>query len=92
MTTYYLTTPFIVLLAGAEVADKAQSGAQHLPDQGVVASSEGWLADQRSRGLGRDVQVVDVCVVQSHLKAELAEPTEQVVDAPLWVDGHVRKT
>jgi hypothetical protein len=41
------------------------------------------LAGQRSGGLGRDVRVVDVHRVQSHLKAELAEPIEQVVGAPL---------
>jgi hypothetical protein len=32
MTNYYLITIFIVLLAGVEAVDKAQSGARHLPD------------------------------------------------------------
>jgi hypothetical protein len=41
------------------------------------------LDNQRSGGLGRDVRVVDVRGVQSHLSAEPAEPTEQAVDAPL---------
>jgi hypothetical protein len=41
MISYYLITIFIVLLACAEVADKATSGAQHLPDQGAAASREG---------------------------------------------------
>jgi hypothetical protein len=40
MTNFYLITTFVVLLTGAEAADKATSGAQHLPDQGVVASRE----------------------------------------------------
>jgi hypothetical protein len=30
------------------------------------------------------MRVVDVCRVQNHLRAELAEPTEQVLGAPLW--------
>jgi hypothetical protein len=30
------------------------------------------------------VRVVDVHGVQSHLRAESAEPTEQAVSAPLW--------
>jgi hypothetical protein len=41
MTNYYLITTFVVLLAGAEAVDKAQLGAQHLPDHGVAASREG---------------------------------------------------
>jgi autonomous glycyl radical cofactor GrcA len=40
------------------------------------------LAGQRSGGLGRDVRVVDVRGVQSHLIVELAEPIEQAVSAP----------
>jgi hypothetical protein len=60
MTIFYLITAFIVLLAGAEVVDKAISGARYLPDQGAAASRKGWLAGQRSGGLGRDVRVVDV--------------------------------
>jgi hypothetical protein len=32
MANYYHITTFVVLLAGAEAADKAQSGARHLPD------------------------------------------------------------
>jgi hypothetical protein len=46
-------------------------------------SREGCLAGQRSGGLGRDMQVVVISGVQSHLRAELTEPTEQEVDAPL---------
>jgi hypothetical protein len=40
MTIFYLVTIFVVLLVGAESADKAISGAQHLPDQGAAASWE----------------------------------------------------
>jgi hypothetical protein len=42
------------------------------------------LNHQRSGGLGHDVRVVGVHGVQSPLKAELAQPTEQGVGAPLW--------
>jgi hypothetical protein len=80
---FYLVTAFVVLLTGAEAADKTISGARHLPDQGAVASRKGWLAGQRSEGLGRDVWVVDIQGVQSHLSAEQAEPIEQVIGAPL---------
>jgi hypothetical protein len=83
MTIFYLITTFVVLLACAEVADKATSGAQHLPDQGAAASREGWLAGQRSGGMGRDLWVVDVYRVQNHLRAETTEPIKQVVDALL---------
>jgi hypothetical protein len=62
---------------------KAQSGARHLPDQGVAPSRKGRLARQRSGGLGRDVRVVGVYRVQSHLKAESTQPTEQGIGAPL---------
>jgi hypothetical protein len=41
MTNFYLITIFVVLLVGAEVADKATLGTRHLPDQGAVASREG---------------------------------------------------
>jgi hypothetical protein len=41
MTNFYLITTFIVLLIGAEAADKATSGTRHLPDQGAAASREG---------------------------------------------------
>jgi hypothetical protein len=41
------------------------------------------LAHQRSGGLGRDVRVVDVQGVQSHLRAEPEEPTKQVIGALL---------
>jgi hypothetical protein len=41
------------------------------------------LDSQRSRGMGRDVRVVDIYGVQSHLIAELADPTEQTIGAPL---------
>jgi hypothetical protein len=41
MINYYLITTFVALLTGAEVIDKAQSCAQHLPDQGEAASREG---------------------------------------------------
>jgi hypothetical protein len=34
-------TSVVVLLVGAEAADKATSGARHLPDQGAIASREG---------------------------------------------------
>jgi hypothetical protein len=40
MINFYLITTFVVLLAGAEAADKATSGTCHLPDQGAVASRE----------------------------------------------------
>jgi hypothetical protein len=42
------------------------------------------MAHQRSRGLGRDVRVVAVRGVQSPLRAEPAQPTEQSISAPLW--------
>jgi hypothetical protein len=83
MTNYYLIIWFVVLLAGAKVADKAQSSARHLPNQGAATSREGQLAHQRSGGLRRDVRVVGVHGVQSHLKVEPAQPTEQGFDAPL---------
>jgi hypothetical protein len=38
------------------------------------------------------VRVVGVCGVQSHLRAELAQPIDQCIGATLWVDYHVRKT
>jgi hypothetical protein len=38
---FYLVTTFVVLLTGAEAADKATSSAQHLPDQGAATSREG---------------------------------------------------
>jgi hypothetical protein len=41
MTNFYFIIIFVVLLIGAEAADKASSGARHLPDQGVAASTEG---------------------------------------------------
>jgi hypothetical protein len=63
---------------------KTQPVARHLPEQGAVASREGRLARQRSGGLGRDVRVVGVRGVQSPLKAEPTQPTEQGVGAPLW--------
>jgi hypothetical protein len=44
---------------------------------------EGLLDSQRFKGLGCNVQVVDVHGVQSHLKAEPAEPIEQAIGAPL---------
>jgi hypothetical protein len=83
VTIFYLVTTFVVLLASAEAADKATSGTRYLPDQGAATSREGWLASQWSGGLGRDVRVVDVRGVQSHLSAEPVEPTEQVISAPL---------
>jgi hypothetical protein len=83
MTIFYLVTTFVVLPVGAEVADRAILGARHLPDQGASASWEGLLAGQRSGGLGRDVRVVDIRGVQSHLSEEPAEPTEQAISAPL---------
>jgi hypothetical protein len=55
MTNFHLITTFVVLLVGAEVADKATSGTRHLPNHGAAASMEGRLASQRSIGLGRDV-------------------------------------
>jgi hypothetical protein len=41
MTKFYLITIFVVLLAGAEATDKAQSDTRHLLDQGVVAPRKG---------------------------------------------------
>jgi hypothetical protein len=84
MTIFYLVTTFVVQLIGVEAADKAISGTWHLPDEGVAASREGLLAGQRSGGLGRDVQVVDVRGVQIHLIAKMAELTDQAIGAPLW--------
>jgi hypothetical protein len=46
-------------------------------------SREGCLVGQRSGGLRRDVRVVVVPRVQSHLRAEPAELTEKVIGAPL---------
>jgi hypothetical protein len=43
MTNYYLITIYVVLLAGAKIADKAQPVARHLPDQGASALREGQL-------------------------------------------------
>jgi hypothetical protein len=83
MSNYYLITTFIVLLADAEAADKAQSNAWRLPDQGAATSRVDWLVGQRSGGLGRNMRVVDVRGVQSHLRVEPAEPTKQVIGAPL---------
>jgi hypothetical protein len=60
MANYYLIRTFVVLLVGAEAANKAQPGAQHLPDQGASPSREGRLSRQRFGGLGRDVRVVGV--------------------------------
>jgi hypothetical protein len=83
MTNYYLITTFVVLLTGAKAANKAQLGTRHLPDQGEATSTKGRLAHQRFGGLGRDVRVVDVRGVQSHLREELKESIEQGVGAPL---------
>jgi hypothetical protein len=77
-------TTFVVLLVGAEAADKATSATRHLTNQGAATSRDGWLASQRSKALGRDVRVVDVRRVQSYLREEPTEPIEQAVDAPLW--------
>jgi hypothetical protein len=41
MTFFYLVTTFVVQLSGAEVADKAISGARHLHDQRATTSREG---------------------------------------------------
>jgi hypothetical protein len=41
MTIFYPVTTFVVLLTGAKAANKAISGARHLPNQGAVASREG---------------------------------------------------
>jgi hypothetical protein len=41
MISFYLVTTFVVLLTGAEEADKTISGARHLPDQGAATSREG---------------------------------------------------
>jgi hypothetical protein len=67
---FYLVSYFVVLLAGAEAADKVQSGAWHLSDQGATILREGQLARQRFGGLGRDVRVVGIHGVQSHLRAK----------------------
>jgi hypothetical protein len=83
MTNYYLITTFVVLLVGAEAADKAQSHVQHLPNQGVAASMEGRLAHQRSKGLGHDMRVVGIHRVQSHLRVKPAQPMKQGIGAPL---------
>jgi hypothetical protein len=83
MTNYYLITTFVVLLVGAEAADKAQSHVQHLPNQGVVASREGRLAHQRSGGLGRDMRVVGIHGVQCHLRVDPAQLMKQGIGKPL---------
>jgi hypothetical protein len=67
MNIVYLLTTIVVLLKGDEAFDKAKSDAPHLPDQGAAPSREGCLAGQKSRGLGRDVRVVVIPGVQSHL-------------------------
>jgi hypothetical protein len=41
MTNFYLITIFVLLLAGAEAADKAQLDIGHLPDQGALALRKG---------------------------------------------------
>jgi hypothetical protein len=84
MKFFYLVTTIVVLLTGVVAANKVTLGAWHLPDQGATTSREGCLAIQRSECLGRDVRVVDVPGVKSHLRAEPAEPTEQAIGAPLW--------
>jgi hypothetical protein len=84
MNIFYLLTTIVVLLVGDEAVDKAKLDITHLPDQGAAPSREGCLAGQRSRGLGRDVRVVVIPGVKSHLRIELAEPTEKAVGAPLW--------
>jgi hypothetical protein len=38
---YYLITIFVVLLVGAEAADKAQSDTRHLPNKRAIALREG---------------------------------------------------
>jgi hypothetical protein len=84
MTNYYLITTFVVLLTVTEAANKTKPDTRHLPDQGAATLSKGQLAHQTSRSLGRDVRVMDVRGVQSHLRAEPAQLTEQGVSAPLW--------
>jgi hypothetical protein len=79
----YLLTTIVVLLTGNEAADKATSDTRHLFDQGAAPLREDCLAGQRSGSLGRDVRVVVVLGVQSHLRVEPSEPTEQEVGAPL---------
>jgi hypothetical protein len=83
MNIFYLLTTIVVLLTGDEVADKAKSDTTHLPDQGAAPSREGCLAGQRSGGLGRNVRVVVVSGVQSHLRTKPTELTEKVVGTPL---------
>jgi hypothetical protein len=83
MNIFYLLTTFVVLLIGDEVAGKAKSDATHLPNQGAAPSRKGCLAGQRTRGLGRDMWVVVVPGVQSHLRTELAKLTENGIGAPL---------
>jgi hypothetical protein len=41
------------------------------------------IDSSKIQGLGRDVRLVGVHRVQIHLRAELAQPTEQGIDAPL---------
>jgi hypothetical protein len=41
MTNFYPITTFVILLACAEAADKATSGARYLPDHEATASREG---------------------------------------------------
>jgi hypothetical protein len=41
MTNFYLITILVVLLVGAEEANKATLGARHLRDQGAATSREG---------------------------------------------------
>jgi hypothetical protein len=40
MTIFYFVTTFVVLIAGAEAADKAISGTRHLPNQEAAALRE----------------------------------------------------
>jgi hypothetical protein len=83
MKMFYLLTTIVVLLAGDEAADRATLDTRHLPDQGAAPSRKGCMAGQRYGGLGRDVRVMIIIGVQSHLRAEMAEPIEQEVGAPL---------
>jgi hypothetical protein len=89
MANFYLMTTFVILLTGDEAAHKATWVTKYLPDQGATTSREGRLDSQRSRGLGRDVRVVDIREVQSH---HIVEPATSTLVHHYVADGHVRKT
>jgi hypothetical protein len=71
------------LHAYTKAGDEAHPGPRELSDQGAAPSvgSIGWLMIQRPR-IG---SVATGCLMSSELVgAELGEPAEQALSAPLW--------